>query len=274
MKVGSVRGGKLLPALRAVIRHVDPAAAERQTGAADFLAEISFACARVHDVGTSRIDEQRVDRDVRQAIARGVPVRAAVVTPPDTSRHARSEQRRRHGRVKFHDARAAADVAGPKRRPRIEHAGCLAGVAQQHHAANRTATVVTPVEPRECRARWQMRIARATQPAAWPLHKAGACRAGDRWADGVPDRCAPPHPGRRSAASWCRGVPVAAGASPAGCRSPASWHRGGCGLWPDFDVMDVCLGVRASVPTRRRSPPVPARIGSTCSFQDACSAAP
>src|SRR5215212_11833180 len=101
MKLGSARGGKLLPALRAVGRYVDPAATERQTGAADFLAEVAFACARIHDLRTSRIDEQRVDRDVREAIAGGAPVRAAVVTRPDTSRHARGEKCRRHERVKF-----------------------------------------------------------------------------------------------------------------------------------------------------------------------------
>src|ERR671915_233368 len=102
MKVGSVGGGKLLPAPRAVGGDVNPAAAERQTSAADFLAEISFARARIHEVRTSRIDEQRVDRDVRQAIARGAPGRAVVVTPPDSSRHPGSEKRRRNNRVKFH----------------------------------------------------------------------------------------------------------------------------------------------------------------------------
>src|SRR5215207_1536006 len=122
MEVGCVGGGKLLPAPRAVGGDINPAAAKRQTSAADFLAEISFARARVHDVRTSRIDEQRVDCDVRQAIARGAPAGAVVVTLPDSSRHAGSEKRRRHSRVKFHDASAAADVAGPKRGPRIKHA--------------------------------------------------------------------------------------------------------------------------------------------------------
>src|SRR5688572_9292749 len=100
MEVGGVGGGKLLPAPRAVGGGVNPAAAKRQTSAADFLAEISFAGARVHDVGTSRIDEQRVDRDVRQAIARRAPGRAVVVALPDASRHAGGENRRRNSRVK------------------------------------------------------------------------------------------------------------------------------------------------------------------------------
>src|SRR5215208_2708033 len=102
MKVGGVGGGKLFPALRAVGGDVNPAAAKRQTGAADFLAEISFTGARVHDVGTSRIDEQRVDRDVRKAIARGAPGDGVVLTLPDSSRHAGSEQRRRNNWVKFY----------------------------------------------------------------------------------------------------------------------------------------------------------------------------
>src|SRR5687767_15616903 len=126
MEVGSVGGGKLLPTPGAVGGDVNPAAAKRQTSAADFFAEISFAGARVHDVGTSRIDEQRVDRDVRQAIARGAPARAAVVTPPEASRDARREKRRRHSRGESHDASAPADVAGPKRRPCVEQAGWLA----------------------------------------------------------------------------------------------------------------------------------------------------
>src|SRR4051795_524279 len=130
MEVGSVGGGKLLPAPRAIGGDVDPAAAKRQTGAADFLSKISFAGARIHDVGTGGIDEQRVDRDVRQAIAHGTPGRAVVVALPDSSRHAGSEQRRWNSRAKFHAASAAADVARPKRRPRIEHAGGAAGVSQ------------------------------------------------------------------------------------------------------------------------------------------------
>ena len=73
--------------------------------------------------GRSRIDQQRVDRDVGQAVAGRPPGRAVVVALPDAARHAGREQRRRHGRVESHDARAAADVAGPERRPRIEHAG-------------------------------------------------------------------------------------------------------------------------------------------------------
>src|SRR3954453_173351 len=104
MKVGSVGGGKLLPAPRAIGGDVNPAAAKRQTGAADFLSKISFAGARIHDVGMSGIDEQRVDRDVGQALARGSPGRAVVVPLPDSSRHAGSEQRRRNSGVKFHDA--------------------------------------------------------------------------------------------------------------------------------------------------------------------------
>src|SRR5688572_5413042 len=104
MEVWRVGGGKLPPAPRAVGGHVNPAAAERQTSAADFLAEVSLAGARIHDVGTGGIDEQRVDRDVRETIARGAPARAVVVAPPDASRHARGEKGRRHSRVKPHDA--------------------------------------------------------------------------------------------------------------------------------------------------------------------------
>src|SRR5687768_17063720 len=101
MKIWSIRGGQLLPAPRAVGGDVNAGAAKRQAGAPDFLAEISLAGARVHDVGTRRIDEQRVDRDVRQAVARRAPGRAVVVTLPDASRHASRKNRRRNRRVKL-----------------------------------------------------------------------------------------------------------------------------------------------------------------------------
>src|SRR5262245_51976899 len=107
MEVGTVGCGKLPPAPRAVGGDVNPAAAERQTGAANLLAEIPLARACIHDVGMGWIDEQRVDRDVRQAIARGAPGSAVVVTSPDASRDTGSEKRRRNRRMKSHDARAA-----------------------------------------------------------------------------------------------------------------------------------------------------------------------
>src|SRR6185436_8191583 len=120
LKVRCVGRRQLLPRSAAIARDENAGAAQRQAGAANLFAEISFTGAREHHVRLLRIDRQRVDGNVGQAVAARTPRGAVVIALPHAARYAGRKQRCRHGWMELDDTRAAADVARTERRPGVE----------------------------------------------------------------------------------------------------------------------------------------------------------